>query len=86
MVGNGTVVGWFLVVVVVEDEDDDVAPDRAYWPVNVCHTTEFFGSAHWSTGVVPMAATMKSCQICAGNVPPATAIPCTLVISIRASG
>ena len=32
-----------------------------------------------------MAATMKSCQICAGNVPPATLIPCTFVIGICSS-
>ncbi len=35
---------------------------------------------------VPFATVMNDCQICAGNVPPATLIPCTLRISTSAFG
>jgi hypothetical protein len=77
-----------LVVVVVVDPEDEVdsSPDSAYWPWNGCHTTEFLGSVHWRTCDWPIAACMKRCQIEAGNVPPATEIPCTFVISICAFG
>lgn len=73
-------------VVVVPEDEVDSSPESAYCPWNTCHWTEFFGSFHWYGSPPPIAATMKSCQICAGNVPPATAMPCTLVISIDASG
>jgi hypothetical protein len=38
------------------------------------------------TGVGPIADSMKSFQMVAGNVPPATAIPCTSSIGISACG
>jgi hypothetical protein len=86
--GGGGVVVVSLVVVVEVDPEEVVgsSPDSAYWPWKACHTAAILGSVHWSTSDWPSADTMKSCQICAGNVPPATAIPCTLVISTRESG
>src|SRR2546423_14826066 len=59
----------------------------AYWPrVNGLHTGSCFGSGKSYSRDEPSALSMKSFQIVAGKVPPATAIPCTLVIGISARG
>ena len=58
-----------------------------YWPcVNGRQTTGSIGEAQLSAGVFPIAVSMNSFQIVAGNVPPATAIPCTFSIGISAWG
>ena len=59
----------------------------AYCPrENGCQTGSSSGSGHWNTREEPIALSMKSFQIVAGNVPPATAIPCTFVIGISPRG
>ena len=44
-----------------------------------------FGGGN-SSQKLPFATVMKSCQICAGNVPPATEMPWTLRIARSAFG
>jgi hypothetical protein len=63
----------------------------AYWiayrpRVNGFQTGYSFGSVHSCGGEYLRARAMKRCQISAGNVPPATAIPCTFSIGISACG
>jgi hypothetical protein len=58
-----------------------------YWPcVNGCQTTGSSGESQLSAGVFSVAVSMNSFQIVAGNVPPATAIPCTFSIGISPCG
>jgi hypothetical protein len=54
--------------------------------VNGLHSTGLRGAGQFSTGAFQSADSMKSFQIDAGKVPPATAIPCTLSIGISPPG
>ena len=54
--------------------------------MKVCQIGEECASGNSRTGVGPIAESMNSFQIVAGNVPPATEMPCTFVIGISACG
>ena len=54
--------------------------------VNGRQTTGSRGEAQLRAGALSTADSMNSFQMLAGNVPPATAIPCTFVIGISARG
>ena len=54
--------------------------------VNGCQIGSESAVGNSRTGVGPIASSMNSFQIVAGNVPPATAMPCTFSIGISACG
>jgi hypothetical protein len=54
--------------------------------VKSCQIGSESASGKSRSGVGPIASSMKSRQIEAGNVPPATEIPCTLSIGISPLG
>ena len=62
------------------------APKFAYSRSWLDQIAGCLGSGQLRYGLPPNAPCMKRCQIVAGNVPPATVIPCTLFISICAFG
>jgi hypothetical protein len=55
-----------------------------YWPLNGSHTAGCVGRPQSGGGFAAYAARMKIPQIMAGNVPPATRMPCTAVMGIFA--
>jgi len=88
--GTTVVVPGFVLVVVVfavlvlfaelttYDPADSVKSDE-----NADQSTGFFGRGQSTSPSFAVTVRMKSPQICAGNVPPATVMPCTLVIERR---
>lgn len=86
--GAGVVLFFFAVVAVsVLLDSVDGTLNSAYWPcVNGFHTGSSRGSAQSSAGATPSARSMKSFQIVAGNVPPATEMPWTFSIGIWPCG
>ena len=61
------------------------APPLEYLPKNGDQVIVLLGCGK-SLQSCPFATCMNLFQIIAGNVPPATEMPCTLRISLRASG
>ncbi len=65
--------------------DEYPAPPFEYLPKNGDQLIELCGAGK-SSHALPFATSMNFFQISAGNVPPATEMPCTLCISRSASG
>ena len=62
------------------------APLYWYWPCQDVHSGVPVADTNGTSARLPIAAPMYVCQICAGNVGPDTAMPCTLSIGISALG
>ena len=62
------------------------APLNWYWPCHVVHCGDVSARGNGTSGRLPIAVSMKRCQICAGNPGPETAVPCTFSIGVSASG